>query len=112
MAQVDFSNAVLEPYTDVKPLTAQYDLGIEINNISNANSGIIASNLTTTVLENTLSKRSVLFTGTFTDSGTECYLYYYFSIAVHNIYWKISNISFSSGDTFSFVIDIEVSGNT
>ena len=112
MAQVDFSNAVL----DVNPNT--YQPPMNNNNFMGMSGGagylydqsynILASgNLS--VLLNTPSKVSLLFTGAFGTGGTE----FYFGSAYYNIStWKVSNISFNSGDTYSFVIDIEVSGNT
>lgn len=101
MAQVDFSNAVLRPNTGHKPFNFQNFMEIaNANYMCKANGVTISTNHVMTVLENTKNKYSVLFTGTFTESGTECYLHNYLT-------WKITNISFSAGDSYSFAIDIE-----
>ena len=55
---------------------------------------------------NTPTKASILYSGSFAGSGTEFYIG-----ARNALYWKVSNISFANGDTYSFVIDIEVDGN-
>lgn len=106
MAQVDFSNAVLDAYNSLsKPLVYGNYLGLDQDSyFYDANGSIINGISSRTILSNTPSKVSVLFTGTFTASGT--------SFHTSNNVWGVSNISFSSGDTYSFVIDIEVSGNT
>jgi hypothetical protein len=109
MAQVDFSNAVLD-VNDGLPLT--YSNYLAINGTArfiNNNDSITYSYPTVTKIYDTPSKVSILFTGSVTDgSGTSFVLRH---PQLYNI-WKVSNISFSSGDTYAFVIDIEVSGNT
>ena len=109
MAMVDFSNAVLDVNRE-KPLNYQYLSTDEYNHyLMDANGNIINSNRSTQVLTNTPTTLSRLYTGSFTASGTEFYLGTYFTTGSA---WKVSNVSFSSGDSYSFVIDIEVSGNT
>lgn len=104
MAQVDFSNAVLDVSGNNKPMTSSSYLDITgSSTMSNASGTRITSGEANSILSNTPSKVSILKTGTFNSSGTECFI---------SGKWRISNISFSSGDTYSFVIDIEVSGNT
>ena len=114
MAQVDFSNAVLDIRTDISieyPMAhADYLILASSPQIYNSASNRINNNYSSSIILNTPSKVSILFSGAFTASGTEFYL------GGSNFPmwrpWKVSNISFSSGDTYAFVIDIEVSGNT
>lgn len=106
MAQVDFSHAKLEPKsTGERPITYSDIMRLNYSNyIYDSSGNIIASNVTKTILSETNSKVSILYVGQFTASGTECYP------SAYN--WRISNISFSAGDTFSFVIDVEVTVGT
>lgn len=106
MAQVDFTNAVLDVYDNTKkPMTSSNYLGINGDvYFYNEQGSIINSNGAKSVILNTPAKVSILFTGSFTASGT--------SFHTDLSLWKVSNISFSSGDTYAFVIDIETSGNT
>ena len=104
MAQVDFSNAVLDVYNGTPFSQALFNL--DNANFVNSSQQPIVTNYSRTLITNTPTKVSILYTGEFTASGTEMYTYY----AAPK--WKISNISFSSGDVYSFIIDIEVSGNT
>ena len=108
MADVDFSNAVLEPVSGQKPLTRPLMLGIaRTPTLYDAQDTAIVTGQAFSTLENTSTKYSLLFSGTFTASGTEFYIVY----SQNDKVWKVSNISFASGDIYSFVIDIETSGN-
>lgn len=110
MAQVDFSNAVLDVNTGYYPLRMQSYISLGANRILVNSTGTpITQNSAMSVVENTPSKVSILYTGSFDTSGTEFYLHD--GDTAHR-YWKVSGISFSSGDTYSFIIDIETSGNT
>jgi len=105
MAQVDFSNAVLDVYNNMVMTYDQYlqfDKNATLYSVNNVQ---ITSGQTKTIITNTPSKVSILFTGAFTASGTEFYF-------TPSKFWRVSNISFSANDTYSFVIDIETSGNT
>lgn len=118
MAQVDFSNAVLDVNpnnAEAMPMTAAEYLYINhLPRLYNGNDAPqrISTNEVKTILSNTPAKVSILFTGSFTANGTEFYIgrneYYTYVLPL----WRVSNISFSSGDSYAFVIDIEVSGNT
>ena len=108
MAQVDFSSAVLDVNTGKKPITLAYYLFL--NNyqyLLNSSGTPISSSSTKNVVSETSTKTSVLYAGRFDTSGTEFYLG-----NNGNAVWKVSNISFSTGDTYSFVVDIETSGST
>lgn len=114
MAQVDFSNAVLDVIGNNKPMADTY-----YNYMNLGNSGIffdttetnrVNTNNSVSQIVNTPTKTSFLYTGEFTASGTSFHMQYqYYS---YYYMWKVSNISFNSGDTYSFIIDVEVSGNT
>ena len=118
MAQVDFSNAVLDVFEgnesvkSMQPLN--YDVYLRLGEwITNTGGGSsITSSHSTSILTNTPSKVSILHTGTFAESGTAFLIGQYWDNSNWRAPWKVSNISFSNGDTYSFVIDIETSGNT
>ena len=112
MAQVDFSHAVLEPYTGIKPLSMDQNLAIEAcGSLVSSSKQSVVTNLAINTLSETATRKIKTYNGTFSTSGTECYLYWYFGIGNEAIYWRISNITFSAGDTFSFAIQIDVNGN-
>lgn len=119
MAQVDFSNAVLDVNTDSNDLPFDYSyLYVNYNGAfytyDSSQYHIVNSNYSVTKISETPSKVSFLYTGKFNSSGTFFYLgrcWYDYGVFKH-LPWKVSNISFSADDTYSFVIDIEVSGNT
>ena len=104
MADVDFSHATMSVNTtnSRRPISEAYvtlaDNPPELYNFSGT---IITTSGTRSEIRNTPSVLSYLYTGTFTASGTEFYMGAF----------KISGVSFSSGDTYSFIIDIETSGN-
>ena len=110
MAQVSFNNAIIEPARG-KPLTEGelaliYNNGAFYKDISDltvrAN-----SNSTASILNQTNTKISVIYSGTFVDAGT-CF-YFGNTTTGMGALWKVSNINFSAGDTYSFVVDVEIS---
>lgn len=123
MAEVDFSNAVLDvfegneyvsaynpmstsDYMQLKNSSVEYFYNLQGN-------GISVPNPVVSILSNTPTKVSISYVGTFNSSGTE-FLIGLYSVTGGYKYagWKVSNVSFSSGDTYSCIIDIEVSGNS
>lgn len=108
MAQIDFSHAVLEPNTNAKPLGMSDYLYFNNPYLRDSSGNQINDTGSVTILSNTPSKVSLLFSGKLYSgtSGTE----FYIGNQVNRI-WKVSNISFGSEDAYSFVIDIETSGN-
>lgn len=109
MADVDFSNATMQPYSNYAPMTySEYLAFYRSAPLYNSSGSGITSNYARTIVSDTASMFSYLFTGTFTASGTEFYIGWSSSALV----WKVSNISFSAGDNYSFIVDIEVEGNT
>lgn len=111
MAVVDFSNAVLDVNYDTPMAIVSYlDINFDLT-LRNIDGASVCTNNTRTKLLDTPTKVSFLFSGSFTTSGTKFYIGRNFG-AGRGSTWKVSNISYSTGDTYSFVIDIEVSGNT
>jgi len=106
MAVVDFSNAILDVYDNTKkPMTVTDYMKLGSSSYLYDEQGQpINSNNTMSILSNTPTKVSILYTGAFISSGT--------SFHTDQSQWKVTNISFSSGDSYAFVIDIEVSGST
>lgn len=103
MADVDFTNAVLDVYDSEKPMI--YDNYLNLQHYF-FREGTEVSTPTISVTD-TPTKVSILYAGSFTESGTEFYIAY---DSLHGTF-RVSNISYSAGDTYSFIIDIETSGN-
>ena len=101
MAQVDFSNATIEidtTYSTRNPAGTSY---INISGvITDAGENTIAVTSTSGLI-NESKQYMVQVLGTFTASGTE----FYFQANRGYARWKVSNISFSSGDTFVFQVN-------
>ena len=98
MAQVDFSNATLTAVSGKKPLSNGNTLGLNTNDFSDANNNLINGNKSYRIISDSESKREILYKGVFTASGTE------FKIGGN---FLVSNVSFSSGDTYSFIVTVE-----
>lgn len=108
MAEINFTNAVLEPYNrcpasfpDIAIETDPYIIrlvdasGNRITSSDNDNFEIVRSAYNDILYH---------FWGTMGTNGTEIYLRKSYGGAV-NWYWKISNVSFQSGDTYDFQIN-------
>ena len=110
MAQVDFSNAVLDVVSGYTPLSLPEYLRLNVSEFHDSSHNALnyQSWNPNVILQNTPTKVSILYSGTFNVGGTEFYIAYTGTEEA----WCVSNISFSAGDVYSFVIDIEVSGNT
>lgn len=104
MAQVDFSNAILDVNSGRKPLQNSNYLRLANNSDLFKRDGTRISNGNRSILSKTNNKVVMLYTGTFTASGTEC--------CPGDVFFVITNVSFSSGDTYSFVIEVEFNVNT
>lgn len=108
MAQVDFSNARIEPANispSVNP-TAYSNLTLAGYNDTLYDSRInaVSSNINVTQLTNQQKQLMYLYQGTFSASGTEFYIIHAPSYTNY-AGWKVSNISFSAGDTYVFQIN-------
>jgi len=122
MAQVDFDNAKIEVIGTRKPLQQRY---LGLTNYNNQTRIIyfmtlsepwlaLSSNCTITVLTNTPTKYSLRFLGTFSSNAgtgsTEFGIYISYSTG-YDFFWKVSNIVFNAGDTFDFVVDVDITGS-
>ena len=103
MAEVDFSNARITPLNitnSINPTTG-IDLSLSSGVYSSSWANIVTGGSITRLI-NTGNQLVFLYRGTFTASGTE--LYVGAGYTNYNYGWKISNISFNSGDTYIFKI--------
>ena len=123
MAQIDFDDATIELISGAKPLRADF-MGLRSVNPNSSpypaifvtNNNVILARPTVSILTSSASKFSISYTGTFT-SGTAVP---FFNIGVYDLgnilqkYWRVTvpNISFfSTGDTFSFIVDVDITGS-
>lgn len=111
MAQIDFSSAIIEPYSSNKPFS-YYKLGLGLVNgfntyfMNDTVNILTTGTLAPTVLTNTPTKFSLIYTGTI-GSGVASGTYFYLGLN-NTRNWKVSNISYSAGDTFSFQLDFDI----
>lgn len=108
MAAIDFSNAVVER-VGLWNLNSIYtaNLGLMASSFYSLDSVLINEGSSVTVLDNTTDKLTVLYSGRIKSdvpSGNAFTLY-----SGSNKTWKISNISYNPGDTYSFTIEIDLS---
>lgn len=113
MAEVDFSNAKIEPMADgawslfpSKNPTIRANVSLSqgtLYAISGSTLSTIASG-SVTQLVNQQKQLMYLYQGTFTASGTEFYVMNT-SSSTEVSGWRIYNISFNSGDTYVFQIN-------
>lgn len=109
MAVVDFSNAVLTPYMiNGYPPYSEYFMALYpyYGNV------LIYDSAGTRIFDSSSVRDAnnrdyfiVHFSGHMTASGTEMYI----GISGTQLFWKISNVTFSNGDTVDFKIKAQVS---
>lgn len=108
-SDVDFSDALIDVnsyYSEHKPLSQAGLVYLQYcRSILNIGRTVISSPTLTTV-DVSPSKSTVIFEGTFNASGTEFFMGQ--NTNGNYIYWRVTNISFSAGDTYSFAVDVEV----
>lgn len=102
MAQVDFSNARIVPIGARNATALQY-VSLNTQNISDVSGTTIVSGASITRQVNEQKQLVYLYQGAFTTSGTEFYVQQNVGRTTHSGF-KISNVSFQSGDTYSFKI--------
>lgn len=109
MAQVDFTNARIAPaiITGFGNPTENTYLSINQQKLTNS-SGAYISNGSSTQLKNESKQLVYLYQGTFSASGTEFYVITYNNGSSRFSGWKVSNITFSSGDTYVFSIKADL----
>lgn len=105
MAEVDFTNARISPEQSGKNPTGAPLVNIDTGVLTNASGNLVASG-NHTVTKNTAQQFVILYSGTFDVSGTEFYLRSYGSSTA--CAWKVSNITFSAGDTYVFSIKADL----
>lgn len=105
MAEVDFSNAKIQVDTSISRYNPTYKPYVNLSTqyLSNANNELITSNGSMNILKNEQKQLVFLYSGTFTASGTEFYIYTW-SNNNPAARWRVYNISFQSGDTYRFKI--------
>lgn len=104
MAQIDFSNATIEVADYPLYYTA---IGLAASYLRDMNFQAITSSISPTTLSYDDRRYIIRYTGTINAgfSGTAFYLY------TGRDTWKISNISYSGGDTFDFTIGATLTCN-
>lgn len=113
MAEVDFSNAIITPfsetvtgYTNINPTYKPY-LGLNndmICKVVNNTYIRVASPVTWTKVIDEQKQIAYIYSGTFTESGTSFHIIWDTS-HVYLSGFTITNISFNAGDTFNFTIN-------
>ena len=108
MAELNFSNARIEPATLSGWINSTVNVYVSLEGataIYNASGSQVGNITTRTRLINQQKQLMYLYRGSFMASGTEFYLRDFDVSAQAHSGWKISNISFSNGDTFVFQIN-------
>ena len=104
MAFVDFSNAQLHlPSDSTFNITTEAYASLYNSYLFNSSSQTIVNNNYCNLLKNEQKKLVFVYTGTFTESGTE--FYFGHRSALYQKY-KITGVSFQAGDTYSFQIPV------
>ena len=107
MAQVDFTNAKID-FGDTPPMDAYFCLKSgdyhDVSYPCDTNGNLIGSNGVIQIVRDYHSLTTTT-PGTFNSSGTEFYICKKNSTEK---YWRIYNISFNSGDTYEFEINLDL----
>ena len=107
MARIDMSNAHIEVW--VNPLmTVNLSLDQNGDFRSLDSTPVQVSSGSVAELTKTKDKLLLRYYGTFTASGTGFGIY---STTAYNNHWKITNVSFQSGDTYDFTIGANLTCN-
>lgn len=113
MAVVDFSNATLT-WVGSRSLD-EIGLGALWADVNNnifsaaANSSVaISANETRSRNQISNTHTQIICSGTLTADGTKMVLHNKNIADLYYAYYEISNISFNTGDTFSFIVDIDI----
>jgi len=107
MASVDFSHATIELKSTVV-WNDNYRVYLCLNDgtLRNSAKNTIVSNQASTVVSDNLNGFKILYSGKFTEAGTEFYIGTNWGGDV--LAWKVSNVSFSAGDTYSFTVTTHI----
>ena len=103
MAQVDFSDAIINSFPSAYSRTSwDFDgLGLGAANFRNSSQQTISTNMTISTYSESIHNKAFRYVGSFTGSGTEFWIW----CDANYPLWHVTNISFSSGDTFDFIVD-------
>lgn len=105
MAEVDFSNAIIEP--DSRRTTSPVaDADVSLNLQYWYDDTQYVGECTRSKIVNEQKQIVYQYQGAFTQSGT-----YFYMDTAYNGGWKISNISFNNGDTCLFTINATLTCN-
>lgn len=106
MAQVDFSNAIIEPDSRrTKPPVADADVSLNLEYWYD-DTDLVSDCTSRTRIVNEQKQMVYQYTGSFVKNGT-----YFYMDTAYNGGWKISNISFNAGDTYNFTINATLTCN-
>lgn len=122
MAQVDFSNANIEIVEGAQaPMQYIYFALLHYNYAGASGNTMDLSDITTpttrvghatlSIIKDTPSKLSIAYSGTFLASGNGFLIAARVNSSSYVRIWKVTNISFETNDTFSFAIDVDVTGS-
>ena len=109
MAEVDFSNAKIEPMSLndgnvwINPTVNSYLTLNSLSSLYNVNGVSITDVFYPQIITNASKRLVILYSGTFSANGTEFYL----PLRQSGNYfagWRFFNITFSAGDTFMFKV--------
>lgn len=109
MAQVDFSNAIIEQtarFYSTNPAELS-NSSLYSGYLLDSNGTQINSDYSATVIVQEHRKFVIRYTGTFNTSGTEFYISQGGSNPLTGK-WKVSNINFSAGDLYTFTIAVNM----
>ena len=120
MATVDFSNAQISWVRSSSPNDSIGQVGILSILMDNAGTFTASTTSANSVVTGLVKTRYdidnthgyVIYTGTFSDSGTEIIWHSASNASAAYAYFRISNISFSAGDVFSFKVDVNFTFNS
>lgn len=113
MAVVDFSNARIEPVGTKSIFGNNSNSHLNLRDSFRNASGTVINSGTITQVVSAQNQLLYAYSGTFAASGTEFYIGQSISSGSIVHAWRISNISFQSGDTYSFQINASLLlGNT
>lgn len=109
MAEVDFTNARIEPFSGLSGLpnpTSKSYLGLDTNNLYDVVNYTTEVGVGTRTRVKDAQKSFVnLYSGTFNTSGTQFGVW---ALGGTLTGWKVSNITFSAGDTYVFSIKADL----
>ena len=113
MSMVNFTNAKIDVVESQGTVVPVYwnNASINATTLTDISGNTINSNGICNLIVDEAKKYEYIYSGSFVTSGTEFYIDANPGSVPKNARWKISNISFQSGDTYSFQIPITLTCN-